>query len=794
MATVIYDDTWGARTTKIFGCSFKSITAQMGFNSQPIVFTVTVVEENDQEFTLKRNDVRSAQSVTFGELSIIGIVQSWERTTTDPNGTGIYVVKLTDCRTVLDSAHIANVYVDEPESEVALIDTNVVYIGVNDNTGSNREEDNAVPFSTIIERVEATTLKYGNDVFEINMSELNDLTNWRGEGTNDYYIEGEIRSLVSTITEFCNSVGAEWWVESNRKSPVDDTIIIQIKTIRRLDGIGNPNALDMDELAALHADHIIRRKDGYENHDVTTNKVIWGGVKRKLHQFHSASIKQFWGFDENGTPLSSPAYVVPGEPQNRRISTTTEEMQDALNNVLSRNESMDADQLASLKRYVDEFWGKKFYIALNKNVMSDSGQDLSDYAEVISAGWWEGNTPPHGVKQFDPDILMKMTTEDGRWGSFVHLSEIFLTGSGTIESPLQANYASWAPVVKNSQNFIQREGQSYMKCTIEQYGRYIVVNLPVALTRLQINSETGEVDSSSFTRHDNLSQAWIPLMDRGIHYGPWSNTSLTKSRVPSPGKSEVFVDRDLVPWTFGSRGLSNEIAMLQLTDMAAQKIDTLPGLSVINTGQLEVAGIPQVNIGQAVGLGGSITEVFIRFDSNGVTTRYTMNLYTRELGEFKRKQQEDRERQQEDDEKEPEDEFPEIKDDLEMPPDPEAAPETDDEDELQGPTQEMMEYVYQKPEGGLGVISVKEGGPFYAVRRLNYVDIDPETFAGGLDITGSYFLSEWTNVRNLAEPENSPGLLPVGTRVTVSIFSESEHGPYVAYIEQTPQVFSPPPI
>jgi len=798
MATVIYDDEWGARSTKVFGCSFKSITAQMGFNSQPIVFTVTVIEEADQDFTLDQYDVRSAQSVRFGELSILGIVQSWERTTTDPNGTGIYVVRLTDCRTVLDSANIANVYVDEPDSEVALIDSNVVYIGsdrTSESDSSSNEEDNGVLFSTVMERVEATTLRYGNNVFEVDMSELATLENWRGEGVNQYYIEGEIRSLVSTITEFCNAVGAEWWVESQRKSVVDDTVVITIKTVRRLDGIGNPTAIEMDELVALHGDRVIRRKDGYENQDITTHKVIWGGVKRKLDQVHGVEINQFWGFDEVGQPLASPSYTTPDEPQYRRISTDIAEMENALNGGLDG--SMDSDQLAALKRYIDDVWGKRFYFALNKNTMSDIGQDLPNYPEIIPAGWWEGSTPPQGslpggARQFDPDILLKMTTEDGRWGPFVHLSELFTTGSGTVESPIVPHYVTWAPLVQNSNNLIPRESESFMKCTLEQYGRYVIMVLPVPLTRYYMDSDTGETSESRVTRHGSLSKAWVPIMDRGIHYGPWSNTPMVRSRVPSPGSSEVSIDKDLVPWTFGVRGLLDPMAQILLTEMAAQKIDTLPGLSVINTGQLEVADVPQVNVGQSIGLGGSVTEVFIRFDNNGVLTRYVMNLYTRELGEFKRKKQKEQETQQEEEEKEPEDNFPETKDDLESPPEPESAPETEEDDGLTGPSEEQMSYVYDKPEGGMGIVSVKEGGPYYAVRRLNYADIDPNTFAGGLNITNSYFLSEWTGVRNLAETDSSPGLIPVGTKVTVSIFSESEFGPWVPYMEQTPQVFTPP--
>lgn len=794
---ILYTEISGAVLSKVFGCSFKTMSAQMGFNSQPIVFTLTIIEEKNGDFTLDKNDIRSIQSITFGELSLLGIVQSWERTVISSNGTGVYTVKLTDTRTVLDSSSIANVYIDQPTSEVALIDNNIIYIGSTGNTvaisGSNREQDIGIPFSQIIERVEAATLMYDNHLFEVDMNALKDLTNLLGEGINQFLIEGEVRSLVSIITEFCNAVGAEWWVESRIKSPVDDTIIIEIKIVRRLDGIGNPNVLDIDSLVATHgSDNIISRQDGFENTDVTTHKVIWGGIKRKLHQVLNSELKPFWGFDEFLQPLVSPSYTISNDLQLRRMNTTIGEMESALNGDLDG--FMDLEQLTSLKKYLNSFWGKKFYFQLNKNTMSDSGKDLPDYPKTVDAGWWEGIVHPNGVRQFDLDTLVRLTTENGRWGPFVNLSNTFLTGSGTIESPLIPHYVTWAPIINNSNTLILQENRAYMKCTIEQAGKYVVITLPTPMTRFVTDDETGEIDESRLTRHDALSKAWTPIMDQGIHYGPWSNAILRRSFVPLVGRAEVSVDRDLVPWTFGVRGMLNAQAQELLTDMAAQKIDILPNLPIITTGQLEVAGIPVVNIGQSIINGSSITEIFIRFDANGVTTRYIMSLYSRELSAFKKRKQIEREKDQIGQEKEPEDEFAEIDNDLEVPPDPESTSE-DDMDDLAGPSTPTQEFIYDKPDGGLGIISVKEGGPFYAVRRLNYQDIDPQSFAGGLNITNSYFLSEWTNVRNLAEPANSPGLLTVGTRVTISIFSNTdEHGPFVAYMEQTPQVFSPPPL
>lgn len=767
MADIIYDDELGARNTEIFGCSFKSITTQMGFNSSPIVFTITVVEENDQDFTLDREDVRSVQQVTFGELSILGIVQSWDKINVDVKGTGIYTIRITDCRSVLDSANITRIYVDQPDLETALINSNVIYVGpVSGDVipeGASREEDEGILFSTIIERVEAATLHYGNNVFEIDMEELGSLTNGRDEGINDYYTNGDIRSLISLITEFCNVMGAEWWVESRRKSSTDDTVVIQIKVVRRLEGLEYPNAITMDNLAALYEGHIIHRQDGYENQNIVTNKIIWGGVKHTLLHVSSTRINQFWGFDKSGQPRTFPYYVIPREHSCRGTMTSVWEMERALNGEL--DDEMDSDQLSALKRYAEDFWCKKFYFALEKNLMSDVGRDLPDYPEIITAGWWGGDTLPIAPlhRRCNADVFMTMTTVDGRWRPFVQLPRFCMTASDAV-------YIRWASTILNSNNLIRQNGKSYMRCTLEQDGRYVILTLPVALTqsvRGELDLATGETGERRITRSGRLREAWIPIMDRGVHYGPWSNNSLIKSRLPSPGRSQISVDANLVPWTFGVRGMSNATAMEQLSEMAAQKVDPLPGLSIINTGQLEVAGVPKVNIGQAIGLGGNITDIFIRFDANGVTTRFTMNLFTKELGEFKYKQQAIQEEKQEEYERQWKDERIEPESALE--------PEAD-----VGPGWE--EYVEDIPEGGMGIISSIQFGPNYNVERVNHRDSAGHKAgtAGAVAVQMG-----WTNVRNLAEPEWSQGLLPPGTRVTVSIYQDTA-GSYVPYIEHTP--------
>jgi hypothetical protein len=92
-------------------------------------------------------------------------------------------------------------------------------------------------------------------------------------------------------------------------------------------------------------------------------------------------------------------------------------------------------------------------------------------------------------------------------------------------------------------------------------------------------------------------------------------------------------------------------------------------------------------------------------------------------------------------------------------------------------------------EGGAGVVTGKtlSTGPYYEVRRLASVDIDPQSFAGRITLPIG-----WSRVRNLAEPDNSFGYLLPGTQVTVEIFRPNESSQGTPFMEQTPQTFAPP--
>ncbi|MHA2030989.1 MAG: hypothetical protein ACW99Q_16535, partial [Candidatus Kariarchaeaceae archaeon] len=885
---ILYTETSGVVESDMFGCAFKTVSAETGFNGALSTLNITVVERNPGDFTLDQFSIGDLQNVKIGELSMAGFVDAYERTTIDKAGSGIYSVTIKDARVVMQSTVLSNIGTPTSSSNIGAprsreaVRHNIINISGNPSgvraSGENREELTGMFLDDIIAELEGTVLYYGGREFELDLEDFSNLVDSAGKGVSEQLIQGKTRSLISVINEFTNNVGVSWWVEARQKSVSEDLWVISVMTVDRdANRAGDTIDVTLDVLAELHEGEIISRKDGFESNHTLKRKFIFGGVQRNIELTNELedelvndgsgnyevppvlqrSTGQFWGFDEEGMPLQSPAFTKPSNPNNR-IPTDVNEMEDALNGVL--NDTEDLERLRSLKRYLNTHWGRQFWYRINDNT------------EVIPNGWWVSRivdvplnkqpefpssgmfSPyPNGNESFSNDSLLKLSTEDGRYVPFVQLNEFSVTSgevlfknNGTAYREFVNHFINWTPTITRSHHIIHDvdvfgDNKKYMRCSLTQFGRYVVITLPVPLSTYVIDEVTGEINFARITRHGKLDNAWIPVMNRSVHYGPWTSDgskendrinelleiqsrrllqpyeqreliTLTKGNSFKNGRVLSNIDRDLVPWAFGGRGVTDEIASANLEDEAAKKVEFKEQDPVFLTGQLEVVGLPAINLSQPLsntfGRGSltNITEIYVRFDGNGITTRYTAALNSRDR---KENDPPDNEQQQIYEEKDisqqqsqlDEDEFPEVFDDLapldddlltsdtDIEEELEEALEETDNAELQGPSDATLEYIYDKPDGGLGVISVKEGGPFYAVRRLDYQDIDPETYAGGFDITGSFFLSEWTGTRNLAEPENSPGLLAVGTRVTVSIFSqEGLDGPYLPYIEQTPQV------
>lgn len=379
-------------------------------------------------------------------------------------------------------------------------------------------------------------------------------------------------------------------------------------------------------------------------------------------------------------------------------------------------------------------------------------------------------------------------SSDGRWPAYIELPE--LPGSASV-----VNY-EWASKIVSTINHVELDKKHYIRVDVRQLNNYYIITLPGQL--LQIKSTKSEGTTKITLKViERIESAYVATEDTKKLYGPF---------IISEGKlldenSQKFIDilsdstkylvnniiRDtLVPEAFNEDGTLTKIESIK-----AMKNFILRNYKTFNArlvwahrfGSLTVAGLPAE---EAYSLfvfpdGATVNRVSVNFGIDGVRTTYYVDSPDHEdLKGVKVKQPDPHE-----DKEEPEkikNEEPKI-DEPKLESDPKQNTLSDNE----------MGYIYKKPEGGQGIIVGKSvvSGPRYNVRRVNYGDIDPETFAGGKLVTGQYFTLEWVDVINLAESINSVGLLLPGTRVNISIFSDSEHGPYLPYMEQTPPNSAP---
>jgi len=86
----------------LFGGSVRNISVNLGINQNSTVVTTTVLKDG-QPITVSN---RQLVDISIGAFEFRGVVQSWNQTKVDRAGSGIYQVRMTDTKPVLDSAQV----------------------------------------------------------------------------------------------------------------------------------------------------------------------------------------------------------------------------------------------------------------------------------------------------------------------------------------------------------------------------------------------------------------------------------------------------------------------------------------------------------------------------------------------------------------------------------------------------------------------------------------------------------------------------------------------------------------
>lgn len=600
-----------------FGCDLRDLTTQLGLNQNPSVWTFSVVRDHGQAFSLAeepREGIRKMEHVTLGALDMWGVVQSWEEQQIGISGSGLYTVRMTDMRTAMDGAEVV---LNAPLG----INFGQNVIPVYSEAGE--DINSGIQYNHIRTSVENATLSYGSIRYRIDLSRVT-ATDRSVDGVIiPYRIRGGAMSLIALIQQVADDNGWDWIVDTSAPD-ANGVHTVFVTPLKR--GIAS---LDMNGLASQHAGEVIRLNVGSEAREEVTRTVLFGAAQQYLSQEDASDFKPFWGFTEEGDVLEQPEFrilTLNGTP--RRRVTSIEEMERALNNEIT---DLPDDELQALRSYAEDFWGKRFYAHIRDDLIDENGEP---WVDVVSAGWWPSLRNP---ERFKKDGELRFSTDDGRWTSFVKLPDPGNSGG------------EWETSILTSQNILGTGFRRfYMKASVERVdlnrteearrrrGSIILVTLPHAMTAIK----TSVVDGEQVTRKTRLSaldEVYVPIMDRRRVYGPWTSDDIIPEPLRAAGKTRVIIDSSLSPWTFGYRGIGHTQAVNNMNAISRAKVRTyVSPLTEVDTGELEVAGLPKQNLGTEIGTGTNITSIVVSYSIQGIRTTYKCNLYTHELGRYQK--------------------------------------------------------------------------------------------------------------------------------------------------------------
>lgn len=804
----------------LFDGRVRSLNVSLGLNQNPTVVTATVVRDAQTVSITNRQVV----DISVGELDFRGVVQSWSEAKTDVAGTGIFQVRITDTKPVLEATQvIIGSSFDTGNTQAYNYGDNI--IGVVPQNAS--QISNGIPVGVIITAVEAATIKYGSQTYTVN---FNFTLPTRGSSI-EYSLKGRTMSLVELISQIANDHGFNWYVTTSASN------VISINFFGRT----NITNVTVNQLEAMHSDAVIRKHEGLENRDAIQKAVLSGGYRSYLHQADGSLWEQFWGFDSNGNKRKEPIY-------------SEAVMEQIINNDFTSGDFTEEDAQKILY-YANEYWGRKFIGLITPT--TTIGSDGKSWVVPTSAAWNESNSVP---MDFNHDGRLKFQTDDGRWVTFVTLP---IPGKRASSDNVILTYQWDDELFSNPNSYIDEDRNISLKASLEivdgfsemeywlelfivfvqnmstftsvtsalilfynEYSdisatirtdftrfiasissdivqiangtliytdavkdswsesfsdQYFILTLTTPL-RVKKVAHSGDSRTITKTRLSELDNTYLALQDQRQMYGPWSNRST------AIGRAEVIIDSSLTPWTFGYRGITNSTGVGLMDQVARSKIKTVADVTLdAKTAELEVAELPAVNIGDQLQTTGTITSMQVTFSINGVKTTYKSSQYTTELSKYLRQQQDllDKLRRQ----------AAEFNNTMRPP---------QDDWTLNGALETLKK---QLPEPS---ISTHTEGNRRALKTLlgriyaRSSDDEPKyhitPMAWVADVFGELTLTldpsvfgNYLNVVNMGEPQTTAGRLPVGTDVQVQEFSVTDGGVVAYYMDTSasaPQTFN----
>lgn len=318
-----------------------------------------------------------------------------------------------------------------------------------------------------------------------------------------------------------------------------------------------------------------------------------------------------------------------------------------------------------VRQYAEEFYGKKFMVRIPFVYVKkdDSTGELSTSRKPIDSAFISESDWPEAIaRNILPLDVDKLYTEEGKITAYVKFDLIKFNDDGT---PVYFDLTEISPedIVLNF------DGTSaFIKCSVEPYIVYLdsstyfspraVITLPGCVRIKPTNnpynqnivdllkSKIEEKDrpsnfnyvvqkSLSSIGYDNMfygkrgicvlpTMAAIPLENEQDTYGPWV-------RYGANGKMEFEKDDGMNPWNFGGDySVMNTVGTARVSEVMANLVE-------MESGAIEIPGVPNLNLGSAlVESGPYITRIDVSFGNEGIRTNYTMEIWSPRFGKLQK--------------------------------------------------------------------------------------------------------------------------------------------------------------
>ena len=311
-----------------------------------------------------------------------------------------------------------------------------------------------------------------------------------------------------------------------------------------------------------------------------------------------------------------------------------------------RDKMKDLNMLYELVRgYGTEFYGKKYMVRVPSvlvKVESETQRIVLSH-EPVDSGWPSSENRPLNIPEYYDDIF---TDQSGKFVCFVGFSRANRIDISKV-SPSDAALDDNRLYIRADldQNFVYVDAAGH-------FGPRAVITLSSPVNELTDNNQipyfqeglkllcealdqdaddkirqlsknaAGGLPILGLSPATNLpSAACVPLRSNILTYGPWYTSGID-------GKVRYEKNSSLVPWNFGGYMLMNYAGNAAIAN-------SLSLLQVGETGTIEIAGLPELGLGDELVAGGpNVTGIDMSIGTEGVKTSYRLRTYTPSFGQF----------------------------------------------------------------------------------------------------------------------------------------------------------------